>query len=87
MSEEWREDAECRGMTVTIFVPAKAQRGRPVNSDYSTAKAVCAVCKVKQKCLDFALNSGFNEFGMYGGMTPKQRQRLLRERRVAVKQA
>ena len=82
MNESWREFAECKGMDTRIFVPSKeGVKGRPCNSDYDVARRICAECKVRLHCLNFALNEGFNEYGMYGGVTPKARQKMARVRK------
>ena len=81
-SEDWREQALCRGMDVSVFVPSTGKRGRPVANEYKRARIICASCRVKASCLDFALTSGFNEFGIFGGLSPKARKVLLRKRKV-----
>ena len=81
-SEDWREQASCRGMDVSVFVPSTGKRGRPVANEYKKARAICEQCKVKISCLNFALTSGFNEFGIFGGLSPKARQILLRKRKA-----
>ena len=40
------------------------------------AKAFCAGCPVQNECLTYALNVG-EMHGIWGGLTPKNRQRLL----------
>jgi WhiB family redox-sensing transcriptional regulator len=40
------------------------------------AIALCNSCPAISGCLDFALENEI-EFGIYGGTTPKQRQKLL----------
>jgi WhiB family redox-sensing transcriptional regulator len=43
------------------------------------AKAVCAACPVRAACLEFALSTDdAREFGIYGGTTGAERDRLLR---------
>jgi len=78
-SEFWREDALCRGLPNIMFIPAP-RKGRPMVREYNKAKAVCDKCAVSGDCLSFALDNGFNEYGMYGGMTPAERRELLRRK-------
>lgn len=85
MSEEWRELASCRGMDVNLFVPT-IKRGKPVQKQYVFVKSICAKCPVRLHCLEFALNNDYNEHGIFGGLSPRARQEILRKRR-AVKQA
>ena len=41
----------------------------------ATAKALCRVCAARLACLAFAVDSN-EEFGIWGGATPVERQRL-----------
>jgi WhiB family redox-sensing transcriptional regulator len=45
------------------------------------AKDVCNQCWLKNKCLDFAISTKERE-GIWGGMTPGDRRRLVRKRRL-----
>ena len=45
---------------------------------YLQAKQVCAECPIKTECLEYALRN-FEEFGVWGGLTPKQRRPLRRD--------
>lgn len=82
-TESWREQAECRGMDTSVFILSKNKRGRPAVSDYEKAKAICMACSVRLHCLNFALENNHNEFGMFGGTSPRARQEILRNRRKA----
>lgn len=46
------------------------------------AKEVCSRCEVSQKCLNWALETQ-ERFGIYGGMTARERKALLRKRKTA----
>ncbi len=81
-NEDWREQASCRGMDVSVFIPTTGKRGRPVANEYKKARSICESCRVKVSCLNFALTSGFNEFGIFGGLSPKARQVILRNRKA-----
>lgn len=48
---------------------------------YYLAKKLCDQCPVKAQCLAYAL-ANEEEFGMWGGTTPRQRQ-AMRDRRAA----
>lgn len=53
-----------------LFVEGKAQRD---------ARAVCQSCHVRLECLADALDCRMN-FGVWGGMTERERRALLRKR-------
>jgi WhiB family redox-sensing transcriptional regulator len=76
MSATWQDEANCRGMDADLFFP---ERGEST----ADAKAVCAVCPVKTECLDDALTSPTEKFGIWGGPSERERRRLRRNRRVA----
>ncbi|MDA8386741.1 MAG: WhiB family transcriptional regulator [Actinomycetota bacterium] len=71
--QSWREDAACKGVQPGLFYPESDLEERK-------AKAVCGLCKVRDCCLEFALNSGEPE-GIWGGLNSRQRRRLARSRR------
>ena len=68
---EWRRRAACRdGDPDRLFVRGAAQR---------EAKLVCFGCPVRTECLAEALDHRI-EFGVWGGMTERERRALLRRR-------
>jgi WhiB family transcriptional regulator, redox-sensing transcriptional regulator len=69
--EDWTIVAACRGMDPDeLFVQGAAQ---------NRAKMVCATCPVRTECLADALDNKV-EFGVWGGMTERERRALLRRR-------
>jgi WhiB family redox-sensing transcriptional regulator len=67
----WRRQAACRnGDPDRLFVRGAAQR---------EAKLVCFGCPVRTECLAEALDHRI-EFGVWGGMTERERRALLRRR-------
>jgi len=48
--------------------------------DGAEAKAICAECPVREACLEYALTTREKE-GVWGGMTARERRRVLRQRR------
>ena len=67
----WSAGAACRtGHPDELFVQGAAQ---------NRAKAVCAGCVVRVECLADALDNRV-EFGVWGGMTERERRALLRQR-------
>ena len=69
--EDWAARAACKGDTPdALFV-----RGAEQNK----AKQVCAGCPVRTECLAEALDNQI-EWGVWGGMTERERRALLRKR-------
>jgi WhiB family transcriptional regulator, redox-sensing transcriptional regulator len=68
---DWRVNASCREQDPDgLFVRGKEQR---------KAKLVCIACPVRTECLAEALDNRI-EFGVWGGMTERERRALLRRR-------
>jgi WhiB family redox-sensing transcriptional regulator len=72
-NEEWQELGACRDVPVQLFFP-------PAEQEADEAKAICAICEVRQPCLEFALAAG-ERFGVWGGLTPQERRSLSARRR------
>lgn len=67
----WSESAACRGARPDeLFVRGSAQ---------NRVKQVCAHCPVRTECLAEALDNSI-EWGVWGGMTERERRALLRRR-------
>ena len=71
----WMDDATCQETDPEAFFPEKGGSTRP-------AKRVCSACPVRAECLEFALEND-ERFGIYGGMSERQRRTLKRSRRSA----
>ena len=68
---EWSKDARCRTADPDVlFVQGAAQ---------NRAKAMCLGCPVRTECLADALDNRV-EFGVWGGMTERERRALLKRR-------
>ena len=68
---DWRISASCRDEEPDqLFVRGAEQR---------KAKLVCLGCPVRMECLAEALDNRI-EFGVWGGMTERERRALLRRR-------
>ena len=68
---DWAARAACRTTDPdSLFVQGAAQ---------NRAKAICAGCTVRTECLADALDNKV-EFGVWGGMTERERRALLRRR-------
>lgn len=73
----WQDYANCRGADADLFFPERGASTRK-------AKAICNACDVKAECLDFAIIQG-EKFGIWGGMSERERRRVRRQRIVARK--
>jgi WhiB family redox-sensing transcriptional regulator len=71
----WRTHAACRGIEAEVFYPATEEE-----ADAADAKAICAVCPVRQPCLEHALAHRERD-GIWGGATERERRRIIRQRR------
>jgi WhiB family transcriptional regulator, redox-sensing transcriptional regulator len=83
-AELWSR-AACSTADPELFFPISA--AGPAVRQVTQAKAICARCKIRQACLDYALDAGQVQ-GVWGGTTENER-RLLRQRtrRARVRQA
>lgn len=78
----WWELAACQRVDPELFFPA-SQIG-PARTQVATAKAVCAACKVRQKCLDYAMAT-CQVHGVWGGLSEEERHALrARETKRAI---
>ena len=68
--EDWTVRARCRGMQDQLF---------PDGADQKRARLVCMGCQVRSQCLAEALDNRI-EWGVWGGMTERERRQLLRQR-------
>ncbi len=70
-ARDWPAKGRCAGSDPdALFVQGKAQRA---------AKVVCKNCPVLAECLADALDNR-TQFGVWGGMTERERRALLRRR-------
>lgn len=68
----WQWQANCMGVDPDLFFPERGASTRE-------AKAVCRGCVVQAECLEYALVNG-EKFGIWGGLSERERRRLRRER-------
>jgi WhiB family transcriptional regulator, redox-sensing transcriptional regulator len=71
----WQDRGLCAQTDPEAFFPEKGGSVRD-------AKRVCWACEVRAECLEYALEHG-EQWGIYGGMSPKERRALSRLRRLA----
>ncbi|MDA8291236.1 MAG: WhiB family transcriptional regulator [Actinomycetota bacterium] len=72
IDQEWQSRANCMGVDPELFFPERGSSTRE-------AKEVCRGCVVQQDCLEFAIANG-EKFGIWGGMSERERRRVRRSR-------
>lgn len=70
----WQDDANCLGVDPDLFFPERGASTRE-------AKEVCRGCIVRLDCLEYALSNG-EKFGIWGGLSERERRRMMRQRRM-----
>ena len=68
---DWMADAACVDQPYEVMFP---DRGRM--DLVALAKSICAGCRVKQECLDYARTSPVDTDGIWGGLTGRERRRV-----------
>jgi WhiB family redox-sensing transcriptional regulator len=76
MAQSWRTQGRCRGTDPAIFYPSNEEDGAAAVE----AKEICSTCPVRTPCLEHAL-AVREKFGVWGGLTERERRRMLRQRR------
>src|SRR5213592_3136446 len=71
----WQWQANCMGVDPDLFFPERGASTRE-------AKAVCRGCVVQVDCLEYALAHG-EKFGIWGGLSERERRRIRRQRALA----
>lgn len=70
------EKALCRGMDIDLFFP---ERGVNYNT-IREIKKLCKKCPVRVECFEVAMAQENDNFGIFGGTTPKERRKIRSER-------
>lgn len=76
----WQYLGACRGQDTSIFfAPSHFERRDEKRAREARAKALCAVCPVREECLEYALRIR-EPHGVWGGLNESERRALLRAR-------
>jgi len=75
VESSWQDYANCLGVDPDLFFPERGASTRE-------AKEVCRGCVVREDCLEYALANG-EKFGIWGGMSERERRRIRRQRALA----
>lgn len=73
----WQWQANCMGVDPDLFFPERGASTRE-------AKSVCRGCVVQNECLEYALVNG-EKFGIWGGLSERERRRIRRQRSLAAR--
>ena len=73
--QDWHDDANCLGVEPDLFFPERGASTRE-------AKEVCRNCVVQNDCLEYALANS-EKFGIWGGMSERERRRIRRQRNAS----
>ena len=77
--KSWQTKSNCMGVDPDLFFPERGASTRE-------AKEVRRGCVVREECLEYALSNG-EKFGIWGGMSERERRRLRRARALERRQA
>lgn len=78
--EAWQVKAACRGpQSAAFFPPSHAERKEEKSAREARAKSICAECRVRRECLDYAIKIR-EPHGIWGGMNEVERKMLLERR-------
>ncbi len=72
MDNEWMAEGNCRTEAPSMFFPSDGV-------GVEVARRICATCPVKEPCLEFAIETN-QKYGIWGGLTDKERASLKRRR-------
>jgi WhiB family redox-sensing transcriptional regulator len=72
----WMQHAKCHGADPERFFPTES-------TGVDDARRVCAECPVQVECLEYALDNRI-DLGIWGGVSQRERKRILSRRRGTV---
>lgn len=70
IAESWMDEAICAQTDPELFFPEKG-------GSTLSAKTICDGCQVVDECLDYALRHD-ERFGIWGGLSERERRKLKR---------
>ena len=74
---DWRATAACNDEDPELFFPIGTTG--PAVEQAIVAKRICAVCDVREQCLEYAVETN-QDSGIWGGLTEDERRTLKRQR-------
>ncbi|HEX2051410.1 MAG TPA: WhiB family transcriptional regulator [Actinomycetota bacterium] len=76
---DWQDVAACREYDNVLFFGEEGESELEKQARETRAKAVCQRCPVSEPCLEFAMETN-QKYGIWGGLTDKERASLKRRR-------
>ena len=77
---EWRKSGACATADPDLFYPIGT--GNAAARQIAEACQICAACRVRRECLDYALENQ-EAHGIWGGTTPEERAYARRKQTEA----
>jgi len=78
----WQFEASCRGSDANLFFsPTQLESRDERHLREALAKSICAECKVRSRCLEFALMTR-EPHGIWGGLNELERRHALARKAV-----
>ena len=74
MPPEWTKKALCAEVDPNIFFPE-------IGENVSVVKKICKACDVREECLKFSLDND-ERFGIWGGLSEKNRRQLRAQKKL-----
>lgn len=74
-SWDWQLDGACRRVSPETFFHPEGERGSRRRTRDETAKAICEVCPVLDRCRAHAL-AVREPYGVWGGLSEDERERM-----------
>lgn len=79
---DWQALGSCNTMDPEFFFHPEGERGGPRRRRIERAKRICRACPVLEDCREYALSHN-EPYGVWGGLSEEERNRVTRERRRA----
>lgn len=76
---DWQDDALCREHDNVVFFGEEGESELEKQAREAHAKSICQRCPVAEPCLEFAMETN-QKYGIWGGLTDKERASLKRRR-------
>ena len=76
---DWQEVASCRQYDNVLFFGEEGEPEVDKQNREAHAKSICKACPVLEPCLEFAMETN-QKYGIWGGLTDKERASLKRRR-------